>query len=101
HQVSKRIWIQAQTLPEPSRTGHFTVHRLEDGYAFDVVGHSEEIEGAQGRDAVAEASERLQVPGQRRRVARDVRHPARPECRDPPYDVLPGAGPGRVQDGEV
>src|SRR5690606_23762031 len=66
--------------------------RLQDRHALQVLGHREEVEGADEARHVPGLLEVPQVAGERRRVAGDVRDTAGAEAGDMPHGALAGAG---------
>ena len=85
--------------PTLTHAWHSVSRRLEDRHALHVVGHREQVEGADARSAVAVPERRAEVAGQGGRVAGDVRDRARPAARgsrrSPPCRRRCAAGPAR------
>ena len=76
-----------------------TLGRWQEGDALDVVGHREQVEGAQARPASSRGpAEGADVAGQRGRVAGDVGdRPRRRAATSASTTGAPGAGPRRVE----
>ena len=74
---------------------------LEDGHAFDVMGHREQVEGSDRGRSVASRGGVRNVAGQRRRVTSHVADGARPPGDDALHDRPAGPGARGIQHDEV
>ncbi len=90
---------------EPSAAAAVSVRRrttLEQVDRLDVRRVREHVDGAAANELVAEVlAKRLQVGGERRRIARHVDDPRRLETAEPPERLAGETGTRRIDDDEV